>query len=98
VLDGVADVVGVGLVEAEAVAETAGDDAAAELLVTAEVAGADALWDPPAPALLPLLVDGCPLSAKASAAPPAPSTMATPTTSATRTGRRRPGRRGARAS
>ena len=62
-----ADVVGVGLVEVEAEAEAAGDDAAAELLVTAEVAGADALWDPPAPALLPLLVDGCPLSAKASA-------------------------------
>jgi hypothetical protein len=71
-----------------------GEDAPAELFVTAEVAGAVGLWLVPPDGVLPL-VEGCPDRAKARAAPPAPSKMATARTRVSRTGRRMPVRRGA---
>jgi len=84
-----------GLLEAlEALEALDGEDAPAELLVTAEVAGAVGLWLAPPDGVLPL-VEGCPDRAKARAAPPAPSKMATARTKVSRTGRRIPVRRGA---
>ena len=74
-----------GLVELVAVLvlldDTAGEDAAAEVFVTAEVAGAVGLWlaAPLEAVLWPF--EGCPDSAKARAAPPAPPPRApTPST------------------
>src|SRR6202021_1095740 len=60
------------------------------------VGGAGGLWlavAPPPAAALPL-VEGCPDRAKARAAPPAPSRMATARTTVSRTGRRTPDRWG----
>ena len=55
-------------------------DAGAELLVAAGVVGAVWLWLE----VVPGLPAWCPARAKARAAPPAPSTMATPRTNANR--------------
>ena len=69
-----------------------GEDAPAELFVTGEVAGAVGLWLAPAGGVL-WLGEGFPDRAKARAAPPAPSRMATARTRVSRTGRRMPARR-----
>ena len=61
----------------------------AELFVTVGVGGAVWLWLEPVPGL----VAWCPARANASAAPPAPTRMATVRTIANRTGRRGPDRR-----
>jgi hypothetical protein len=83
-----------GLLEAlEALEALEGEDAPEELFVTAEVAGAVGLWLAPPDGVLPL-VEGCPDRAKARAAPPAPSKMATARTRVSRTGRRMPVCRG----
>jgi hypothetical protein len=82
-LEADADVLGLGLL----VAGDVGADAGAELFVTAGVVGTVWVWL----GLVPvpgLLVAWCPARAKARAVAPAPTTMATASTIASRAGRR----------
>jgi hypothetical protein len=79
-LEADAEVLGLGLL----VDGDAGADAGAELFVTAGVVGA--VWLELVP--VPGLVAWCPARAKARAAAPAPTTMATASTIASRAGRR----------
>ena len=83
VLEAGADVFWLGL------AEEGDVGADAELFVTVGVGGAVWLWLEPVPGL----VAWCPARAYASAAPPAPTRMATAKTIVNRTGRRGPDRR-----